>query len=142
MALSYTLVTNEIKNAAGTEVEFGRLGDGPTPRSAVHAQVSEAPALPHRLNIAHQEQGQGLKKRRRSVVRFDKTVTSTIDNSTPVTVSAYMVLDAPVGAMATSAEFSNVLAELMSFCATTGAATTVLFDCTGNGAKTLLEGGL
>lgn len=142
MALSNTLNTNEIKNASGVEVEFQRLGDGPTPRSTVFQQVAESPSLPHRLNIAHVEQGSGLKKRRRSVVRFDKTVISTVDSVTPVTVSAYTVLDAPVGAMAASTEFSNVLAELMSFMASLGASTTILFDCTGNGAKTLVEGGL
>jgi hypothetical protein len=142
MALSNSLTTNEIKNAAGTEIEFQRLGDGPTPRSTVFAQVGEAPSLPHRLNIAHQEQGAGIKKRRRSVVRFDKTVISTVDSVTPVTVSAYVVLDAPVGALAASTEFSNVLAELMSFCASLGANTTILYDCTGNGAATLVNGGL
>lgn len=142
MALSNTLTTNEIKNAAGTEVEFQRLGDGKTARSTEFAQVAEPPSLQHRLNIAHQEQGSGVKRRRRSLVRFDKTVISTVDSVTPVTVSAYVVLDAPVGAMAASTEFANVLAELMSFCASTGATTTILYDCTGNGAKTLLEGGL
>jgi len=142
MALSNTLDTNEIKNAAGTEEEFGRLGDGTTPRSTVFAKVGEAPSLPHRLNISHQESGSGLKKRRRSLVRFDKTVISTVDSVTPVTVSAYVVLDAPVGAMAASTEFTNVIANLMSFCASLGATTTILFDGTGNGAKTLIEGGL
>jgi hypothetical protein len=142
MALSNTLVTNEIKNAAGTEVEFQRLGDGPTSRSTVFAQVSEAPARPHRLNISHSESGSGLKKRRRSLVRFDKNVVSTVDAATTVTISAYAVLDAPVGAMAASTEFSNVLAELMSFMASLGASTTILYDCTGNGAATLLNGGL
>lgn len=142
MALSNTLETNEIKDAAGLEKEFQRLGDGPTPRSTVFALKSESPSLPHRLNIAHQEQGTGLKKRRRSLIRFDKTVISTVDSVTPVTVSAYAVLDAPVGAMAANTEFANVLAELMSFMASLGASTTILYDCTGNGAKTLLDGGL
>lgn len=142
MSLSNTLVTNEIKNAAGTEVEFQRLGDGPTPRSTIFAQVSESPSLPHRLSIAHQEQGNGLKKRRRSVYRFDKTVISTVDSVTPVTIFCYTVLDAPVGAMSASTEFANVLAENLSFGASLGASTTILYDCTGNGAKTLLEGGL
>lgn len=142
MALSNTLVTNEIKNAAGTEVEFQRLGDGPTERSTVFAQVSESPSLPHRLNISHSESGSGVKKRRRSLIRFDKTVMSTVDATLPVTISAYVVLDAPVGAMAASTEFSNVIAELISFCASLGASTTILYDCTGNGAATLLNGGL
>lgn len=142
MALSNTLVTNEIKNAAGTEVEFQRLGDGPTPRSTVFAQIGESPALQHRLNISHSESGSGVRKRRRSLIRFDKTVVSTVDLVTPVTVSAYAVVDAPIGALAASTEMSNVLAELMSFMASLGASTTILYDCTGNGAKVLLEGGL
>lgn len=138
--LSNTLNTNEIKNSAGTEVEFSRLSSND--RTTEFAQITETPYCPHRLKVAHQESGVGIKKRRRSLVRFDKTVMSTVDTTLPVTVSAYMVLDAPVGALTTNAEMANVLAELMSFCATTGAATTVLFDCTGNGAATLLNGGL
>ena len=138
--LSNTLNTNEIKNAAATEVEFSRISQGD--RNTEYAQITESPSLPHRLKVSHLEAGAGVKRRRRSVVRFDKTVISTVDDVTPVTVSAYCVLDAPVGALETNAEMANVLAELLSFCATTGAGTTVLFDCTGNGAKTLLEGGL
>lgn len=138
--LSNTLVTNEIKNSAGTEVEFQRLSTNE--RSTEFAQITETPNLPHRLKVSHQESGSGLTKRRRSVVRFDKTVASTVDTTKTATVSAYMVLDAPVGALAANTEFVNVLAEVMSFCATTGAATTVLFDGTGNGAAALLTGGL
>lgn len=138
--LSNTLNTNEIKNAAGVEVEFTRLSQ--SDRSTVFAQIGEVPSSPHRLLVSHQESGSGMKKRRRSLVRFDKTVISGVDSSTPITVSAYTVLDYPVGAMTASTEAANVLAELMSFCATTGAATTVLFDCTGNGARELLNGGL
>lgn len=138
--LANTLNTNEIKNSAGTEVEFQRLST--SDRSTVFAQITETPALPHRLTISHQESGGGLTKRRRSLVRFDKTVISTIDNVTPVTVSAYAVLDAPVGALAANSEMANVNAELMSFLASLGASTTILFDNTGNGAATLLNGGL
>lgn len=138
--LSNTLNTNEIKNSAGTEVEFQRLSTAE--RSTEFSQITESPNLPHRLKISHQENGAGIAKRRRSVIRFDKSVASTVDTTKTVTVSAYLVLDAPVGAVSSNAEFGNVLAELMSFCATTGAATTVLFDCTGNGASTLLSGGL
>jgi hypothetical protein len=138
--LSNTLNTNEIKNSAGTEVEFSRLSTGI--RDTVFAQISETPYLPHRLAIKHQETGSGLSKRRRSVVRFDKTVISAVDNLTPITYSAYGVLDYPVGAATTSAEAAHVLAELMSFMASLGASTTILYDCTGNGAATMLNGGL
>jgi hypothetical protein len=138
--LSNTLNTNEIKNAAGTEVEFSRLST--SDRQTEFAQIAETPSAPHRLSIRHQETGSGLKQRRRSVVRFDKVVISGVDSSTPITVSAYLVLDAPVGAMTSLTEAANVVAEVLSFCATTGAATTVLFDGTGNGAAALLNGGL
>lgn len=138
--LSNTLNTNEIKNAAGTEVEFQRLSQ--SGRTTEFAQITEAPNLPHRLKISHLESGSGLTKRRRSVVRFDKTVASTVDTTKTATISAYLVLDAPIGALIANTEFANALAELLSFCATTGAATTVLFDGTGNGAVALLSGGL
>jgi hypothetical protein len=138
--LSNTLNTNEIKNAAGTEVEFSRLAT--SDRQTEFGQIAEAPSLPHRLKISHQETGSGLKQRRRSVVRVDKTVISGVDTATPITVSAYIVMDIPVGAMTAIAEAANVLAELLSFSATTGSGTTVLFDGTGNGAVALLTGGL
>jgi len=138
--LSNSLNTNEIKNSAGTEVEFSRLSV--SDRQTVFSQVAETPSAPHRLTISHQEVGAGLKKRRRSVIRFDKTVISSVDSITPITVSAYTVCDAPVGGLTTSAEIANVLAELMSFSASLGANTTILYDCTGNGAAALLNGSL
>ena len=138
--LTNTLNTNEVKNAAGTEIEFQSLGA--VGRTHEFAQISESPALPYRLSVKHQESGVGLKKRRRSVVRFDKTVVSTVDDVTPVTVSAYMLLDAPIGALEADTEMQNVLANIMSFCATTGAGTTVLTNCTGNGAAALLQGSI
>lgn len=141
MALANTLNTNEIKDAASAEVEFEHKSQGP---GAVHIwkQIAEPPSRPHRLTIQHQEVGVGMKRRRRSVVRFDKTVISDVDSVTPVTISAYTVLDAPIGALAATTEIANVLAENMSFMATTGSGTTVLFDCTGNGAKALKNGEL
>lgn len=138
--LSNTLNTNEVKNAAGTEVEFSRLST--SQRETVFSQIAETPSLPHRLSIKHTETGKDMKLRRRSLVRFDKTVISGVDNITPITISAYAVLDLPVGAMSAITEGTNVMAELMSFLASTGATTTILYDGTGNGAKSLLEGGL
>jgi len=138
--LSNTLNTNEVKNSTATKVDFQSLSLDK--RSRVFGQISEPPYLPHRLSISHAETGAGTKARRRSVVRIDKTVLSTVDNVTPVTVSAYIVMDIPVGAITTSTEAANALAEILSFCATTGAGTTVLFDGTGNGGQALLTGGL
>jgi len=138
--LSNTLNTNEVKNAAGVEVEFTRLST--SNRETVFAQISESPSLPYRLSIKHQETGSGMKARRRSVLRVDKTTISGVDTVTPITTTAYVVLDAPVGAMSAITEATNVLANIQSFLSTTGAATTVLFDGTGNGANALLSGGL
>lgn len=139
--LANTLNTNEIKNSAGTEQEFSRLSNGPG-RETVYRLITELPYTPHRLSVKHQETGSGINLRRRSVVRFDKTVISAVDATTPVTVSAYAVLDTPIGALTTNAEPTNVVANLMSFLASLGANTTILYDGTGNGAVTLLNGDL
>lgn len=138
--LTNILNTNEVKNSAATEVEFQSMSM--ELRTRIYSAIAESPALPHRLSIKHSEVGNGIKQRRRSVIRVDKTIVSTIDNVTPVTISAYVVLDAPVGALATSAEMVNVLAELGSFSYLTGAGTTLLFDGSGNGCQALLTGGI
>jgi len=137
--LSNSLNTNEIKNASGTEVEFSRLStEG---RGTEYSQITETPSLPHRLSIKHQETGSGVKGRRRSVARIDKTVISGVDSATPITVSAYLVLDAPVGGMTSITEATNAIAELGSFLFTTGSST-FLYDGTGTGSAALLSGGL
>jgi len=137
--LSNTLNTNEVKNAAGTEVEFQSLSIDQ--RKRIFAKISEVPSLPHRLSISHLETGAGLKQRRRSVVRVDITSISGVDAVTPITSSAYLVLDLPVGGMSAITEGANALAELTSFVATL-ASSTLLYDGTGNGANALLTGGL
>jgi len=138
--LSNTLNTNEVKNSSGTEVEFSRLSTNE--RKTEFSQIAETPSQPHRLTIAHQETGESIKKRRRSLVRFDKTVMSGVDATVPVTVSAYAVLDSPIGALTATTEMGNVLAELMSFLASDGSNTTIKYDGTGSGASALLNGGL
>jgi hypothetical protein len=141
VSLPITLNTNEIKNSAGAEVEFSRLENGPG-RSLLFAATAETPALLHRLSISHQEIGAGLLRRRRSKVRIDKTSISTVDLITPVTTSFYSVSDIPVGALAAFTEPTTVCAELISFLASLGASTTILYDGTGNGAAILINGSL
>lgn len=136
-----TLNTNEIKNSAGTELEFSRLSNGPG-RETVFRLITELPYTPYRLTIKHIESGKGISLRRRSVVRFDKTIISPVDLVTPVTISGYEVLDTPIGALTTNAEPTNIIANLMSFTASLGASTTILYDGTGNGAMVLLNGDL
>jgi len=138
MSLSNTLVTNEVKDAAAAEVEFNRISTNG--RTTEFAKSGETPNAPYRLKVSHQESGIGADLRRRSVVRIDKTVSGV--STAPRTVSAYLVLDAPIGDLSANTELKNVLANCLSFCATTGAATTVLFDCSGNGASCLIDGSL
>lgn len=138
--LANTLSTNEIKNAAGTEQEFTRLSQGI--RDTTFAAINEAPSAPHRLIIKHVESGKGVDLRRRSLCRFDKTVTGHVDVTKSVVVSAYVVLDLPVGQLDDWVAPKDVLANLMSFMASLGATTTILYDGTGSGAATLLSGTL
>lgn len=138
--LANTLNTNEVKNAAGTEEEFQRIESNA--RSTTFSKITESPAFPHRLTVSHQETGTGLNKRRRSVCRVDKTVASTVDATQTAVVSAYLVLDSPIGSLVASTEMANTLANLVSFVASLGASTTILYDGSGNGATCLLSGGL
>lgn len=138
MPLPVTLNTNEVKNSAGTEQEFSRLGGND--RQLEFGLTAETPSSPHRLKVSHMETGTGVKARRRSLVRVDKTVAGA--NTDPVTVSAYVVVDIPIGNLSTYDEPKNVLANLLSFCASTGADTAIKFDCTGNGASALIAGSL
>lgn len=142
MALATTLVTNEIKNAAGTEEEFQRLGPGNSARSSVYAKIGEQPAYPHRFTISHEESGSGLNRRRRSVLRFDKTTAGQIDLDQLMRDSVYVVVDRQIGSQTTDALTKDLLANLMSMLASLGATTTILYDCTGTGASNLLSGGI
>lgn len=136
--LSNTLVTNEVKDSAGSEVEFEQKQSEGMTRE--FAKVGEAPNSPHRLVIKHQETGTGTEKVRRSMFRFDKTVSGA--SGTPRIISFYSVAVVPEGDLATDAEVKNVVAEGMSFLSSTGADTTIKYDCSGNGAKTLVSGTL
>lgn len=136
--LSNTLNTNEVKNAAGTECEFSRLSTNG--RQTEFALIGETLNAPYRLKVSHQEIGSGVSLRRRSNVRFDKVVTGV--SLLPRKISGYVVLDVPIGDLSATTEVKNVIANLLSFCATTGAGTTVLFDCSGLGADCLVNGGL
>jgi hypothetical protein len=139
--LSNTLNTNEIKNSAGTEQEFQRITTGPG-RSTEFSLITEAPAYEHRLLINHQEIGTGIRLRRRSRVGFIKNVASTVDPTYTAPIIANFTLDAPIGALLANTEMVHVVANMLSFCASLGASTTILYDGTGNGAQVLLTGGL
>lgn len=138
--LSNTLVTNEVKNASAVEEEFERLSMAD--RSTVFARVGETPSYPHRIEISHQEIGSGTNRRRRSMLRVKKTVAGQVDTTQPMTCSYTLVADNPIGNMSSQGLSNDVCANLMSFLASLGASTTILYDGTGNGAKTLAAGTL
>lgn len=138
--LANLLNTNEVKDRTGTEVEFSRISTNG--RETEFAKVSETPSQPLRLYCKHAESGSGMKRRRQSVVMFRKTVISDVDNVTPCTGGALLKVDLPVGAMASQTLALDLLAYVLSLCASTGADTTIKYDGTGNGAKVLLNGDL
>lgn len=135
--LSDSLNTNQVKDASGTEVEFSLKSRGID--KAEWKAVLEGPSLPHRIGIAHQEIGEGIKKRCRSRLGTTKTVMSTVDATLPVGIQVYTVVDAPIGALTATTEIANTIAEHISLLASTGADTTIKFDCSGNGAAVLLN---
>lgn len=138
--LSNTLVTNEVKDAAGAKVDFTRISI--SDRKTEFAQIGEVPSSPNHLTISHQETGSGLNTKRRSVVRFDLTGQGQVDTTTTRKAEAYLVLVNPIGNSSSNALVSKALAQLMSFVASTGADSTIKFDGTGNGAAALLGGSL
>jgi hypothetical protein len=140
MPIPTNLQTNEVKNAAGTEVQF--LGTGPEGRSRTFIQENENPSQPHRIKVQHQETGVGMKKVRRSNIRVDKVSISTVDSLTPITHTASLTISSPVGAIISQDVMKDVLAELMSLVASQGATTTILYDCSGYGADALVNGTL
>jgi len=138
--LANTLNTNEIKTTAGASLIFSRLSTGV--RNTEFALVNEPAGLPHRLLISHQETGSGFLRRRRSVTRFNKTIAGQLDASVGVLGSLYIVADLPIGNMSDNTLINGLSANMMSFYASLGASTTILFDGTGNGAVIMSSGGI
>lgn len=136
MPLPVVLNTNEVKNAAGTEVEFTRSGgQGMT---VEYTQINAPPNRDHLIRLANQVLGTGEEERRRSNLKITKEVTGVSGKVRTIIWS--LTMDIPIGDIADYTEPKNVMAEGLSFCATTGAATTVLFDCTGYGADAIVNG--
>lgn len=138
MPLPVDLTTNEVKDRAGAEVEFLHFScEG---RAHIYQKKDANPSLQQILRVEHAESGAGSEKVRRSVVRVDVPVTGTSGKIRKV--SAYKVIVIPVGDVADLNAAKDASAMLDSFCATTGAATTVLFDGSGNGNYAAINGTL
>lgn len=138
--LPTNLTTNEIRDAASAEVEF--LAYSRTNREVIYQVANELPNAPFRLKYSHLESGKGLNKRRRSLLRFDKSFVSEVDTSLIAAGSCYIVLDLPIGHMLDFDEAKSLTAATMSAFAFSGVGTTMLFDSTGYGAAALVNGTL
>lgn len=130
-----TLITNEVKDSAGAEVEFSRIST--LGRTFEFSKVNETPNLPVRLYGAHKETGSGSKLRRSSMLQV--LITSIGVDGTPVQTKARVVLDTPVGNVSSATPAKDALAMVCSLVSTL-ATNTFLYDGTGNGAKVLLNG--
>jgi len=136
--LPTNLTSNEVKDSAGAEVEFTRIST--ESRSVSFAKSTEAPNQPYRLKVSHQETGSGVARRRRSLVRFDYPVTGV--NGTIENIAVYGVADIPVGNLSATTGISVAIAHFVSFMASQGASTTILYDTTGYGAAAMVNGTL
>jgi hypothetical protein len=133
--LPTTLLTNEVKDRAGVEVEFEHYSlEG---RTHIYARKGGNPSLPCILKVAHQEAGSGLGATQRSQCRVDMDVVG--KSGKTVRCSAYKVVVIPKGELDDLDDVKDVSAMLDSFCSTTGAGTTVLFDGSGNGDSALIN---
>lgn len=133
--LNNILNTNEVKDAAGAEIEFSRIST--VGRTSEFAKVAETPNLPFRIQIAHRETGSLTKLRRSSKLEIVETTIGA--DGTPAVTRTRIVQDSPVGNLSSDAVPKRGLAALGSLVFTTGAST-FLYDGTGNGAKVLLNG--
>lgn len=140
MSLPNSLVTNEVKNAAGVEVEF--LHFEQVGRKKVYAKSGEVPSRPHKITLQHEETGVGASRQRRSNVNTLNSVVSDVDNLTVVPIRISTTIQVPVGMLVALTEVKNTIAEHISFLASQGATTTILYDCTGYGAASLADGSL
>lgn len=137
--LNASLNANEVKNSAGTEIEFSHIEYGKG-RSRLFAQIAETPNLQHRINLGHTEIGKAEDMRRRSTIGVSKEIIGVSGKKRKCYY--YIVGDIPVGDMSSMTEPTNVLAELGSLVFLKGGTTTFNFDGTGTGATVLLNGEL
>jgi len=139
------LNTNEVKNAAGTEVEFVRLGpiEG-RPLSVEFSKSGELPAYPIRLFASHEFIGEGRSRRRRTVTGVNYTVSGAhlVDATIATIQKSYTVTDTPIGNLASMAAPQDAMAFLISMLASRGVDATIKYDGTGCFAEVHLGGNL
>lgn len=134
--LPTVLNTNQVKSSAGVEVEFQQVDN--QGRQVVYAKIGEAPNAEERILVSHQTTGSGAREVRRSMAAstFEE---AGLDGSI-VQWKAHLVLTAPQGNIANYNGAKEVLARLGSFVFLTGADNTFVFNGSGTGADSLING--
>jgi len=137
MALSDNLNTNELKNAAGVEVEFTRFGgEG---RTRLWQPVSVIPALPQILTVQHREIGAGFDRRRQSNITLYISTVGTKDATKIVKNKVSVSCDVPVGNINDFSDIKYCLACVGSLLYTNGT-NTFVYDGSTPGAAALANG--
>lgn len=136
MPLPNDLLTNEVKDRAGVEVEFNYFSRDL--REMIYTRKGVAPSLECFLKVKHQDVGTGSATVQRSLVRVDGAF---VGKSGKLCVaSVYKNAVIPKGELDDLNFILDLNAMLNSFCALTGAGTTLLFDGSGTGDYALTHG--
>lgn len=130
------LNTNEVKSRAGVEVEFEQIDD--QGRAVVYAKIGELPNAEEKLLVSHAESGSGTKQVRRSMAKV--LIEEPGVDGNPVVTSWHLVGTIPVGNIANYDTAKECLARLGSFVFLDGSDSTFLYDGSGTGADSLLNG--
>lgn len=136
--LPTNLTSNEVKDSAGTEVEFLRWRANE--RQVEFAKSGEAPNLNNHLLVSHQAIGSGVDERRRSAVIGTQEVTGA--SGVKRTIKCSIVWDIPEGDIANYTDVLNLTSKVGSFCFLDGTGTTFLFAGTGVGVAAAVNGTL
>lgn len=134
--LPTNLTTNEVKNSAGTEVEFYRWSA--SERTVEFAKAGEAPNAENHLKVSHQEVSSGVDARRRSAVIGNQQITGLSGKQREIKVS--IVYDIPIGDIADYTAVNTLAAQVGSFTFLDGTGTTFLFAGTGVGHAAIRDG--
>lgn len=142
MPLPINLNTNEVKDRAGTEVEY--LWREDLGRAREWMKSGEQPAYPMRIKIQHREVGKPGSPSlvRQSNLLTTDTVVSQVDTVTPTQIRFSTTAYVPIGHLTDLNAVKDAGAKHISMLASLGASTTILYDNTGTALAALTNGTL
>jgi hypothetical protein len=134
--LPLNLTTNEVKNSAGTEVEFDRQeANG---RLVKYTKKGAPPNLDNTISVSHTVLGTGVDERRRTAILGYLEVTGASGVKRIIRVNH--TYDIPIGDIANYTDVITLDAQVGSFTYLDGTGTTFLFAGTGVGASAAVNG--